>query len=110
MDIKGRALNIFHSDVYMRANYIGEAAWRGLFEGSGPFQVEEPTNYPDEGDEVMQWYFVSRYLAGVLEEAGETVLGIEDGYLWGRTGCGYPVTDDIERVLKALEPDEEADA
>lgn len=110
MDIKGRALNIFHSDVYMRANYIGEAAWRGLFEGSGPFQVEEPTNYPGEGDEVMQWYFVSRYLAGVLEEAGETVLGIEDGYLWGRTGCGYPVTDDIERVLRAMEAERETDA
>ena len=114
MDIKERASNIFDSDVYMRANYIGEIAMAGAFGESGPFDVAGPTYWPDEGDEIMQWYFVSGYLAGVLEEAGETVLGIEDGYLWGRTGCGYPVTDDIVRVLEAMEADEdeegEADA
>jgi hypothetical protein len=115
MDIKERASNIFDSDVYMRANFIGEIAMDGA-EGAMeaatdcPFEVDGPTHWPDEGEEVMQWWFVSGYLAGVLEGFGETILRIEDGYLWGRKGCGYPVTDDIELVLKAMDAEGEGDA
>jgi hypothetical protein len=97
------AVNIADADVYMLANHIGETAWRCLIEGDGPFDVGEPVNYPAEGDEFYQWYFVSSYLSDLLEDAGETILRIEDGDLWARKGCGYHVAYDIARALKARE-------
>jgi len=96
------ARNIYAEDVYMLANHAGETAWRAMIDGSDGYglPIEEPKNMPGDDDEIMQWFFVSPYLAGLFEDAGETILEVNDGFLWGRRGYGYAVTDDIERALR----------
>lgn len=54
----------------------------------------------EDQQEVMQWFIVSDWLAEKLTEAGEVTWSPHDVSYWGRTGCGYALTE--EGCLKAL--------
>ena len=44
--------------------------------------------------EVMEYYIVSKWLAGELERRGEHVGYIADHYFWARTTCGQSIACD----------------
>ena len=45
----------------------------------------------DNPREIYQWFRVSSWLAGKLQEIGEPVLDNDFGYWWGRTCCGQAI-------------------
>lgn len=61
-----------------------------------PIDEEMPfLGLPDEV-EVSQFWIVSEWLARRLCEHGDhCVLVCDETYVWCRTGCGYPVEDDL---------------
>lgn len=57
---------------------------------------DEDGNYP----EVMQFWIVARDLGERLKDHGEIVTEFEDGYIWGRTGCGYGLEEDFLEIAE----------
>lgn len=72
---------------------------------NSPYTWEDVENIYNEDmeeyAEIMQWYKVSDWLVNVLGDMGEPV--IRNYCIWGRTGCGYALEDDMYRVAKYLE-------
>ena len=48
----------------------------------------------DNPQEVYQWFAVSGWLHGELEESGQPTIDNEFGYWWGRTCCGQSIIMD----------------
>lgn len=57
-----------------------------------------------ETQEVYQWFIVSSWLAGKLQELGEPILHTDTMTLWGRTCCGQSVELDgtLQKVYRLL--------
>lgn len=64
--------------------------------GLNPRECEHWQVYLPEDVEVAQHWIVSDWLAERLAAHGELVLLVcDDTYVWCRTGCGYPIADDL---------------
>ena len=59
-----------------------------------------PESDDDDPPEVMQWWIIDDQwgLDCQLETMGEVIWRTDDLTFWGRTGCGYALTD--ERCLQ----------
>lgn len=57
--------------------------------------VQDEYYSPDtQSHEVYQWYLVSNWAAGKLEEQGETVVTDGESHWWGRSCCGQGIEQD----------------
>lgn len=109
--IEERAQFIVDHNVYANVSCLVERALSsgGEWECAG-YSYDNIVNLYEENEdgeetckEVMQWFSISDYLADVLEENNDVILRTDDGAYWGRTGCGYALTDDFLEIAEKIE-------
>jgi hypothetical protein len=59
----------------------------------------------DARDEILEWWLITPFLAGLLEREGETVIAEYDCHWWGRTQSGQAIYMDsvIGKICQQLD-------
>lgn len=65
-------------------------------------RIDEEFIYPFNGEEVLEWWLVTPWLADRLREQGETVIDELGSHWWGRTSSGQAIYMDhvIEQICE----------
>ena len=65
-------------------------------------RIDEEYIYPFNGEEVLEWWLVTSWLADRLREQGETVIDELGCHWWGRTSSGQAIYMDhvIEQICE----------
>ena len=98
-------------NVYVRVNTLGEMLLDMWAEGTHQQAIED-VHMPDyeiwggedQYFEPMQYFIISEYLAERMLEHGLTrdaIIEMIDGtYIWVRCGCGYALSDDLQKYFE----------
>lgn len=108
--INSLASTLKNDDVMMLANDIIDDLFKAYSNGSHveSIDIEDLENqlWDDETEEykeVFQWWFISNYLGEKMKESGNYIVAeTYYGYVWGRTGCGYSIEDDLLEVANYI--------
>lgn len=108
--IEEKAEWLVKEDIYYNATWLVNDLIRAYYNGSNVESIDveelESLLYDPENDEyieVCQWWVVSEYLGEVLQEIGDyIVVDLPIGYLWGRKGCGYALSEDMEKPAEYI--------
>lgn len=102
--IEEKAMDLVTNEIFMEMSEFVTDVSNAYFNGVKveSFDPEELYNqtYDEETDEyceVAQWWAISEYLGETMKEIGDYVLiDLNRGYLWGRIGCGYALSEDMK--------------
>lgn len=102
--IEEKAMDLVTNEIFMEVSEFVTDVSNAYFNGVKveSFDPEELYNqtYDEETDEyceVAQWWAISEYLGETMKEIGDYVLiDLNRGYLWGRIGCGYALSEDMK--------------
>lgn len=102
--IEEKAMGLVKNEIFMEMSEFVTDVSNAYFNGVKveSFDPEELYNqtYDEETDEyceVAQWWAISEYLGETMKEIGDYVLiELNRGYLWGRIGCGYALSEDMK--------------
>lgn len=102
--IEEKAIDLVTNEIFMEMSEFVTDVSNAYFNGVKveSFDPEELYNqtYDEETDEyceVVQWWAISEYLGETMKEIGDYVLiELNHGYLWGRIGCGYELSEDMK--------------
>lgn len=102
--IEEKAMDLVTNEIFMEMSEFVTDVSNAYFNGVKveSFDPEELYNqtYDEETDEyceVAQWWAISEYLGETMKEIGDYVLiELNRGYLWGRIGCGYALSEDMK--------------
>lgn len=102
--IEEKAMDLVTNEIFMEMSEFVTDVSNAYFNGVKveSFDPEELYNqtYDEETDEyceVAQWWAISEYLGETMKEIGDYVLiELNRGYLWGRLGCGYALSEDMK--------------
>lgn len=102
--IEEKAMDLVTNEIFMEMSEFVTDVSNAYFNGVKveSFDPEELYNqtYDEETDEyceIAQWWAISEYLGETMKEIGDYVLiDLNRGYLWGRIGCGYALSEDMK--------------
>lgn len=96
------AQNWIRGGLLARINNLGELIHTSIAAGESRYgePCQDAAYTGDDDAQIAQYFLVDRMFAELAQEAGERVLAIDDGWIWMREGCGYPIEDDVEPWLR----------
>lgn len=99
------AENLVDKEIFCLINSEVEYILKQYDYENAPYTWEDVENNRNEETEeyaeIMQWYKVSDFLVNILGDMGKPV--IREYGIWGRTGCGYALSEDMYRVAEYME-------